>query len=254
MNKKLLVINTLVFLNQLQDGVPQCEMLDTIHRLGVEKAEVRREFIKDFSVELVDIKKKAGHLGMELFYSVPDVLYKNGELQYETMEIFFKEAFAMGCSNVKMNIGNYHSVTLKDVSMVTKLCDQYLVKLTIENDQTEENGRISKIASFIEMFQQLGGKITVTFDIGNWIWQKEDPMENAKKLKENVTYIHLKDVLGKENPKAVFLNEGDLPWKSILQQLPQDVPLALEYPCGDDAANQLVRELDKLLEFNVSKI
>lgn len=248
MDKNLLVINTLVFLNQLKDGVPQCEMLDVINRLGIKKAEVRREYIKNFDLELNNIKKKASDLDIELFYSVPDLLYKNGELQHENIEAYFKEAFAMGCPNVKMNIGNYNTVTLEDITRMNKLCSQYHIKLTVENDQSEENGRAAKIKAFVEMFKQLGGDISVTFDVGNWIWQNQDPIENAKQLKEYVTYIHLKDVLAKEKPETALLNEGNIDWKSVLDILPQDVPLALEYPCGADAAKQLVKELDKLLE------
>ncbi len=250
MEKELLVINTLVFLNQLKEGVPQCEMLDVIHQLGVNKAEVRREYIKNFDLELIDIKKKASDLDMELFYSVPELLYKNGVLQYKNAETYFKEAFTMGCSNVKMIIGGFTSITAEDVVRVNKLCDQYQINLTVENDQTEENGKVLKIKTFVEMFKQLGGEITVTFDIGNWVWQNQDPMECAKQLKEHVTYIHLKDVLGKENPVAALLNEGDVAWKSILEILPKDIPIALEYPCGAYAAKQLVKELDKLLQIN----
>lgn len=253
MDKNLLVINTLVFLDQQKDGVLQCEMLEIINQLGVKKAEVRREFIKDFDIELIDIKKKASDLNIELFYSVPDLLYKNGELQYESIETYFKEAFTMGCSNVKMNIGDYNVVTQNDVNRMNKLCDQYSINLKVENDQSKENGIVLKIKTFVEMYKQLGGNISITFDTGNWVWQNEDPIENAKQLKEHVTYIHLKDVLGKENPKTVLLNEGDIQWKSILNILPKDVPLALEYPCGKDAAKQLVLELDKLLDPNAFK-
>lgn len=250
MNKDLLVINTLVFLEQHKDGMPQSEMLDIIKQLGVKKAEVRREFIKDFDLELNDIKKKASDLGMELFYSIPDLLYKRGELQYENLENYFKEAFTMGCTKAKMNIGDCKAVTPSDINRVNKLSDQYFIKFSVENDQTAENGKLSKIKEFVERFQQQGGNLSITFDIGNWVWQKEDPMENAKQLKDYVTYIHLKDVLGKENPKTVLLNEGDIPWKNILGVLPKDVPLAFEYPCGTDAANQLVTELNKLTEPN----
>ncbi len=254
MDKNLLVINTLVFLDQQKDGVLQCEMLDVINQLGVKKAEVRREYIKDFNSELTDINKKALDLNMELFYSVPDLLYKDGELQYEKIETYFKEAFTMGCSNVKMNIGKYDVVTSNDVSRMNKICEQYSINLRVENDQSKEDGKVSKIKTFVEMYKQLGGNISVTFDAGNWVWQNEEPIENAKQLKEYVTYIHLKDVKLKEKPQTVLLNEGDIAWKSILDILPKDVPLALEYPCGTDAAKQLSTELKKLLEPNAFKL
>lgn len=248
MEKKLLVINTLVFLDQQKAGVPQSEMLDVISRLGINKAEVRREYISNFELELTCIKKKASELHMELFYSVPDVLYKNNELQYQNIENYFREAFTMGCPNVKMNIGSYKAITSEDVSRVNKLCEEYHIKLTVENDQTEENGKAEKIKTFVEKFKQLGGNISITFDVGNWVWINQDPLGNAKLLKEYISYIHLKDVLRKEKPETVLLGEGDINWKSILDILPQDVPIALEYPCGTDAERQLAIELNKVLE------
>ncbi|MFU0827439.1 MAG: Sugar phosphate isomerase/epimerase [Lachnoclostridium sp.] len=250
MDKSLLVINTLVFFDQLKKGISQSEMIDTIYQLGVTKAEVRREFIKDFELELEDLKKKASDLNMELFYSVPELLYIEGKLQTESIENYFKEAFAMGCCHVKMNIGDYHVITFDDINKLNQLTDQYRIQLTVENDQTKENGKAFKIKEFMETNHQLGGKVSVTFDIGNWIWQREDPAENARQLKRYVTYIHLKDVSGKENPKVVLLNEGDIDWKSILDILPQNVPIALEYPCGEDVLNVLAGELDKLFEYS----
>ncbi len=254
MDKHLLVINTLVFLEQQKAGVLQSEMLDVISQLGIKKAEIRREFIKDLSTELIDINRKALELNMELFYSVPDMLYRDGELQYENIETYFKEAHVMSCPNVKMNIGNYTSVTSNDVNRLNKLCDQYSINLRVENDQSEADGKVSKIKTFTDQYRQLGGNISVTFDTGNWVWQKEDSIENAKMLKDYVTYIHLKDVTGKEKPQTVLLNEGDIAWKSILDVLPKDVPVALEYPCGKDATKQLSKELEKLLEPNASKL
>lgn len=252
MEKELLVINTLVFRNQLKDGMLQSELLDVIHNLGIKKVEIRREFIRDFNLELIDLRDKANSIDMELFYSIPDSLYKDGVIQFESIETYFKEAYTIGCTNVKMNIGIYNMVTSEDVNRINKLCEQYLIKLTVENDQTEIGGKLTVIKTFIEKYKQLGGKISFTFDIGNWIWQNEDPMENAKQLKEYVTYIHIKDVLGNENPKTVLLNEGELAWKSILAILPQDVPLAIEYPCGTNAAKQLATEVDKLMGLNAS--
>lgn len=66
MKKNQIVINTLVYLEDLQAGVPQSEMVDWVHELGVKNIEVR-EFIKDRQ-ELQDIKNKSEQYGMNIFF------------------------------------------------------------------------------------------------------------------------------------------------------------------------------------------
>ncbi len=246
MNKNLLVINTLVFLEQMKEGVKQACLFKDIYDLGIRNIEVRREFIKDFEKELEAIKEASKKYQMTLFYSVPENLYEDQTIQLEKIEGYFKEAERMGCNNIKMNIGDYGAVNKKDVLELSKLCDTYKINLRVENDQTKENGTIYKIKEFITSYQNAGGKIGVTFDIGNWLWQEEDPMDNALSLKEYVTYIHLKDVEKGNPPRAVLLGEGDIDYQSILKILRKDIPIALEYPCGQEAVTQLKMELDKL--------
>ncbi|MDF2819766.1 MAG: glutamate synthase 3 [Clostridiales bacterium] len=248
MKDELLVINTLVFLEQMQLGILQQELLKEIHKVGVSNAEIRREFIVDFESELNEIKKKSKEFNINLFYSVPDLLYKNGILQSESIENYFKEAFSMNCTNLKMNIGEVETINEADIQVLNTLCDQYLIKLTVENDQTPEGGKVDKIKRFMDEVTKIGSNVSVTFDIGNWVWQGEDPVTNASLLKEYVSYIHLKDVLGNKPPKLVLLSEGDVDWENTLAILPKNIPLALEYPCGTDAVAQLTKEIAILKE------
>lgn len=156
----------------------------------------------------------------------------------------------MACRNVKLNIGEYNDISPEDVSIINSLCDKYLVTLTIENDQTEENGRVNKIYKFMRHAKKLGMKLGCTFDIGNWLWQGQDPAENANILKPYVTYIHLKDVISWDKPQAVYLDEGVIPWRSILGMFNKNIPVAIEYPCLPDSLIRLRTEISKLLEAN----
>lgn len=245
MDKENLAVNTLVFLEQLKQGVLQENLLDLLNAMDITKVEIRREFIQNFDRELDAIGNKAKQLNMEVYYSVPELLYKNGEPSFSDLEKYLAEAKVMNATRIKLGIGEYREARNEDISKLNKLCEDYNILLTIENDQTQENGQIHKIKQFLEDVSALGSKILATFDIGNWLWQKEDPMTNAKLLKQYVAYIHLKDVKGGENPQATLLDEGDIEWRQILKELPQ-VPLALEYPCGSNASEQLAIELAKL--------
>ncbi|HEY8891914.1 MAG TPA: TIM barrel protein [Clostridium sp.] len=243
---QIVVINTLVFLEDLNNGVKQSDLLEDIHSLGVNKVEIRREFIKNFETELKEIRDISERLQMEIYYSVPGYLYVGGKLNTCEIELSFKEAYKMNCRYVKFNIGDYKHITSENVYMINTLCDRYSIKLTIENDQTKENGQVQKIKEFLKAAEKLHMSISCTFDIGNWLWQKEDPKENAYILKPYVTYVHLKDVYMKEKLEATSLDGGIIPWKSILDVFNINVPIAIEYPCYPDTLVMLKKEVDKL--------
>lgn len=249
MKKNQLVLNTLVFLDSLQKGVAQAEMLEWAAQCGVHKVEIRREFLHGLDDEIPVIRKKAAELDIELFYSVPDRLFENGVLQAQKIESYFAEAQAMHNTHVKLNIGDCPVLTPADVETLDKLCDTYGVALTVENDQTLQNGRMEVLRGFMEQSAALGGKTGMTFDVGNWLWQKESPLTNADILSKYTTYIHLKDAAAANPPRTTLLDDGNIPWRTVLQHLPSFVPVALEYPCdtdGRDGMRQIACELKKL--------
>jgi sugar phosphate isomerase/epimerase len=242
-----IVINTYAFLDDLKAGMPQAEMLKKISTLGIKKVEVRREFIKNFKKELNDIKNTSDRLGLEVFYSVPDTLFKGGILQTEAIKNYCCEAKTMGCRNIKFNIGEYNLITNEDINEINSLSESDYIKFTIENNINEVEGKSKKIKNFMDECKRLNLKIKCTFDVGNWIWQNEDPEKNAQLLKDEVTYIHLKDVSIENGPKAVLLDEGVIPWKRILRVFKDDLPVAIEYPCYPDPISILKGEIQKLL-------
>lgn len=250
MKRNDLAVNTLVFLEDLQKGTPQADMLEWISGCGVHKAEIRREFIADFDTELRQIRAKAEALGMELFYSVPDTLFAEGKLKGEKVESYLFEAKAMGCHHVKLTIGAYGVLKPAAVQTLNALCERDAVALTVENDQTAGDGRLEKLRGFLEEAAALGGDIGMTFDVGNWLWQKESPLQNAEILSRYTTYIHLKDAVDSVPPRTTLLGDGSIDWRAVLNRLPAAAPVALEYPCpaGGLPANQrLDREIRKAL-------
>ena len=244
MEKGKLGINTLVFLEDLRNGVEQSYILDKINSLNIKNAEIRREFIKDFDREIVEIKEKAEKYGMNLFYSVPEWLFEENKVRTKEIERYFNEAYKMNCNYVKMHIGEIDEITKENSEVIKDLCDKYKIKLTIENDQTAENGQVKKINNFLIKNRELGGNITFTFDVGNWIFQEEDPLKNAEILKEFVTYIHLKNV--NSNKENVLLSEGIIQIEKILDILPKNLHTALEYPCS--SLSEVEKEIEKVLK------
>ena len=94
-------INTLVYMDALRDGATQSELLGSIAELGVTLAEVRREYIAGDD-EFNAIANAARINGLRLFYSVPESITVNGDVN-PRFEEFLDEAQRMGASNVRFN-------------------------------------------------------------------------------------------------------------------------------------------------------
>jgi sugar phosphate isomerase/epimerase len=89
----------------------------------------------------------------------------------------------------------------------------------------------------------------MTFDMGNWHWNGECPLQAAAALAPLVRYVHCKGV--QRQPKrwvAVPLVESSAPWRAVLRALPATVPWAIEYPLsgGDDLLAVTRQEIDQL--------
>ncbi|WP_066891685.1 sugar phosphate isomerase/epimerase [Clostridium nigeriense] len=245
MKREKIVINTLVLLEDLKSGVPQSLIMDKVNDIGIKNVEIRREFIKNFNEEVLNIREKANKYNMRIFYSVPELLFKANKLRVKEIEGFFNEAYNMSSHNIKMIIGEIDELTEEDVNIINDLCEKYSIELTVENDQTPENGRVEKIYNFLKRNKELGGNISFTFDVGNWIFQDEDPIKNAERLKEFVTYVHLKNAT--EDRKNTLIDKGILNIEKILINLPNNLPMALEYPCN--SIEEINSEIEKILKF-----
>ena len=65
------------------------------------------------------------------------------------------------------------------------------MELVVENDQTP-CGRLQPMQRFNEACQTLNLPVTLTCDMGNWLWVGDTPEEAAQQLASAVGYIHVK--------------------------------------------------------------
>lgn len=240
MKNERLVLNFLVFADQVAKGKLQAELLQETADLGFSQVEIRREYFKTIEEELPLIKSEAERLQLQLFYSVPDEVYVAGELNPKLGE-YVKEAKQMGVKHIKWNIGEFTGDLHKDQ---LKELLSHGVEISIENDQTQTSGTISAITTYLEATKEAGVDIGYVYDLGNWRFVGEDEVAAAQLLKEFVRYIHVKDVCYEaEKPQAIGLDQGDIDWRKVLQILPQDVPVAIEYPTKNNAEILVAKKL-----------
>lgn len=242
MRDKKLVLNFLVYADRVVNGALQSDLLQEISDLGFTQVEIRREYFKDIQKEIPVIQSEAERLELKLFYSVPDEVYVNGEINPKLQQ-YLIEAKQMGVQHIKWNIGDFNGELHENE--LKALVDSK-VAISIENDQTQTSGTISAINTFMKAVKVAGLPIGYVYDLGNWRFVGEDEIKAAELLKDYVRYIHVKDVVvEKGQPQAIGLDHGDIDWRKVLQILPQDVPVAIEYPT---TANAEILEAKELLE------
>ncbi|RYL89340.1 sugar phosphate isomerase/epimerase [Sporolactobacillus sp. THM7-4] len=227
-----LFINTLVYKKQLDARViRQSDLFSEVRKLGAAGIEVRREYFYENGkpIDLEASGNQALKTGLKVFYSVPEKLFVRGQVTRK-LEQFFKEGEILKARNIKLNVGEPNEIDDDEIQKIQGLMDLYHIHLTVENDQTRENGRLVFISEVLSTFRNLGTSAGFTFDVGNWLWQGEDPLRAAQKTGNYATVFHLKDVSPVGGLHTVLLDQGDVDWKSALAACSKEIPIVIEYP------------------------
>jgi sugar phosphate isomerase/epimerase len=200
---------------------------------GADGVEVRGELLVDGVRELAQLADATGR--SQRVYSSAEGLWSDaGDFDLGALERALAAAATLKAPRLKMSIGGYApgaSVsTLRD-----RLADAD-AELVIENDQTPRAGTLHALQRFFAETDAAGLSLGMTFDMGNWHWQGECPLQAAQAFAPRVRYVHCKGV--QRQPQrwvAVPLADSSAPWRAVLRALPANIPRAIEYPlAGDD--------------------
>jgi sugar phosphate isomerase/epimerase len=207
------------------------------HAAGADGVEVRGELLTDPLAELPAIAEEARTRSLALVYSCPDGLWNEAAgFDAGALDRALQAAALLGAPQLKMSIGGYRRQSASTLAMLKDRLEGHGIALLIENDQTGGAGSLGAIQAFFADAAQHGLAPGMTFDIGNWHWAGECPLQAAQRCAAQVSYVHCKGV--QRQPQrwvAVPLSESAAPWRAVLRALPPDVPWAIEYPlAGDD--------------------
>lgn len=219
------------------------------HAAGAEGVEVRSELLVDAASELPAIAQTVRDAGLRVVYSSADYLWAaDGTLDAAALEGALAAAKALGAPRLKMAMGGFGPASHHTLAALQGHLDAAKVELVIENDQTPAAGTLPALQDFFSVANDQGIFLGMTFDMGNWHWTGECPLQAARALAPQVRYVHCKGV--QRQPQrwvAVPLAESSAPWRAVLRALPADVPWAIEYPLiGDDLLAVTRREIDQL--------
>jgi len=204
---------------------------------GADGFEVRGELLNEPAAELAAIAAAFRNEGRALVYSSPEGLWSaDGRLDGAALARAMEAAALLGAPRLKMSIGGFVAASSRGFDRLARALGDAAIELVIENDQTVPAGTLPPLQAFFAEAQRAGLPLGMTFDMGNWHWLGEDPLECARTFGAQVRYVHCKGV--QRQPAkwiAVPLADSAAPWRAVLRQMPRGLPWAIEYPLvGDD--------------------
>ncbi len=222
---------------------------------GADGVEVRSELLTDPERELPAIARAVQAANRKAVYSCAEGLWSaDGALDLQALERALVATQALGSTRLKMSIGGFHRASHGSLAMLQQRLTASEIELLIENDQTPRAGTLGALQDFFGATDAQGISLGMTFDIGNWHWSGECPLQAAAAFGTRVRYVHCKGV--QRLPKAwvaVPLADSSAPWRSVLRSLATDVPWAIEYPLqGDDLLAVTRQEIAQLRQVAAS--
>ncbi len=219
------------------------------HAAGADGVEVRGELLLDAATELPAIAQAVRAAGKSVVYSSAEGLWSaDGALDMRALERALAAAMALRAPRLKMAIGGFGPASHNTFAALQDQLHAAKTELVIENDQTPGAGTLAALQEFFDTANAHGFFWGMTFDMGNWHWTGECPLQAAAALAPQVRYVHCKGV--QRQPRrwvAVPLAESDAPWRAVLRALPAHVPWAIEYPlAGNDLLAVTHQEIGQL--------
>ena len=193
---------------------------------GADSVEVRGELLRDPASELPALA------GLASVYSSPEGLWaEGGWLDSAALGRGIAAATTLGAKRLKMSIGAFGPSSHGSLWGLKVQLAETRVELVIENDQTVSAGTLPALQTFFDVADRAGLDLGMTFDMGNWQWPGEIPLDAARLLAAHVEYIHCKAVTGEGARRFAVAPAADDPLcTEVLQMLPRDVPRGIEFP------------------------
>lgn len=229
MKREVIVVTAAYGQKQVAALGGQQALLPIIAAAGADGVEIRRELFSEQQLATLPLLADAIHATrLVAFYSVPEALFMADGSLNPRLDQHFSEAEQLNAQLLKYALGNYQP-DVECHELRSKLAGKK-VHLVVENDQTD----CGKLAALDRFFHACGESRTcngMTFDMGNWLWVGDKPLEAASRLSRYVSYIHVKAAVPEgEGWRAVALDDADDLWRKTLALLPSDVPRAIEFP------------------------
>lgn len=214
------------------------------HAAGADGIEIRSELLCGDAAELDALADLVAESAMACVYSSARGMW-DAEGRFDDVAVRDGLACArrLGAAVLKMSIGGRRSGDAAGMTALRSMLADSPVTLLVENDQTASAGSVPALESFFRAADAAGASLGMTFDVGNWHWVGESPLQAAQVFASRVRYIHCKGVLRRPDRwVAVPLQTSAAPWRSVLRALPVTAFRAIEYPLVGADLEQVTRQ------------
>lgn len=246
MSRKIMVVTAAYGADQVRQAGGQRAMLPVIAGAGADGVEIRRElFNSEELLALPALGESIELLGLLACYSAPAALFMpNGTLNPD-LPRYLAEATALNALWLKVSLGHFNDK--QPLESLRAMLNESGMTLVVENDQTD-CGQLAPMQRFKAACRVMALPVTLTFDMGNWLWVGDSPEEAAHHLAPAVSYIHVKAAVPhKDNFRAVAPDHADERWLDLLGQLPADAPRGIEFPLEGADLTAVTRHYVNLL-------
>ncbi|MFD2315233.1 sugar phosphate isomerase/epimerase family protein [Halomonas organivorans] len=222
----------------------QAAVLPWLAAADADGVEIRRELLPEGFEDYTGLGQACRDNGLGIVYSAADALWADDRLAAGLTQRL-EEAERLGAAAIKLSLGQYTGASPATWQRLVKLVAASPVdRVMIENDQTREGGTLAPLAACLEDAEAADCPLAMTFDIGNWHWTGEDPIQAAEHLGRFVAYVHCKGVVqGQGQPHASVPDLCELTdWRVLMAHFPSGVPRAIEYPLQAPDLTAFTRE------------
>ena len=246
MARKIIVVTAAYGNDHVKALGGQSAVLPFIAGSGADGVEIRRElFSADELNRLAELAADIERRGLLVCYSAPEALFAADGALNPHLSDLLQEAQTLNALWLKLSLGHFthhHGLeTLRDILRESGMA------LVVENDQTD-CGQLAPMQRFKAACRVNQLPITLTFDMGNWLWVGDSPEEAARHLAPAVSYIHVKAAEPHHSHfRAVPPDEASGRWLALLDNLPADAPRGIEFPLTGHDRTAVTRRYVNLL-------
>ncbi|HBU8665051.1 TPA: sugar phosphate isomerase/epimerase [Klebsiella oxytoca] len=246
MARKIIVVTAAYGNDHVKALGGQSAVLPFIAGSGADGVEIRRElFTPDELSRLAELAADIERRGLLVCYSAPEALFAADGSLNPRLSDFLLEAQTLNALWLKLSLGHFSHHD--DLEALREILQESGMALVVENDQTD-CGQLAPIQRFKAACRVNQLPITLTFDMGNWLWVGDSPEEAARHLAPAVSYIHVKAAEPHHSQfRAVPPDEASARWLALLNNLPADVPRGIEFPLTGHDLTAVTRRYVKLL-------
>ena len=246
MARKIIVVTAAYGNDHVKALGGQSAVLPFIAGSGADGVEIRRElFTPDELSRLAELAADIERRGLLVCYSAPEALFAADGSLNPRLSDFLLDAQTLNALWLKLSLGHFSHHD--DLEALREILQESGMALVVENDQTD-CGQLAPMQRFKAACRVNQLPITLTFDMGNWLWVGDSPEEAARHLAPAVSYIHVKAAEPHHSQfRAVPPDEASARWLALLNNLPADAPRGIEFPLTGHDLTAVTRRYVKLL-------